>query len=1398
MPKDTGSSGNKTRKRGSSSASGIEQQLQTIISRLNALEDNSRNIGAGTACSDMPPRALPAPAQPERSCTPPLPDVPSELGEPCAGLLTAPPSETTVGAAMSEFTDKLVTAITAINPVRSNQIYISNFDPSLNDFNVWCNEVDNLRNINRWDDRECLARVGNCLKGSARLWLDEWTTNDRTWTNFKRDFQSLCPRRVDSASILFNVMKTSSDNYPTYAEYARRSLLRLRIVNGLSEELISAIIIRGICDPLIRAAATNANLLPGDLVGFLSIYIKPDRTEQARARPRVVPGRSNDLYVNSRKREYPSGPRSKCFTCRNFGHKQYDCPKRLKLTDGIDKSQNSVSRPTTSTSSQSKPSPCTFCKKNGHRVEDCFAKQRSEFRGKANVNFCRETVDEYRQNDIAAAVIQGVPVDILIDSGSQVSLIADSVAKHFTCTHKSLFCTLRGIGNQEVKSNFLTTLTVEFPEISLEVDFHVVPDRYLSTPVILGTDVLNRDGVVYTRTRGVQRLTQSKSILVVESGVQEQVNTPVDGLDKERLLSIIKEFADYLVTGTATTTVTTGSMHIRLQNPTPVVYRPYKMSYQEKIRVREIIKDLLDKGIIRESESEFSSPILLVKKKDGSDRMCVDFRALNANTVKDRYPLPLIDDHIDRLGKAKFFTSLDMATGFHQIPMDSDSVHCTGFVTPEGHYEYLKMPYGLANAPVVYQRIISDTLRPFIESGRALVYVDDVLIPSQTKSEGLQTLREVLQTLSTAGFSINLKKCCFLATEVEYLGRIISNGQVRPSAHKIDALVKARIPTNVKEVRQFLGLAGYFRKYIPGYSLKTACIAGLLRKGVQFRWTEEHEQVRKDIIETLTNEPALAIYDPSLPTEVHTDASSRGFGAVLLQTNAHGQKRPVAYFSKVTQGAEPRYHSYELETLAVVKALQHFRHYLIGNKFKVITDCNALKLTQRKKDLLPRVARWWMYLQDYDFEVIYRKGTALSHADYLSRNAINMCQIPRPHNWAQIAQAADEETNSLLQKHDDGELDGQRYVKRNDVLYYKIDVAGEQPRLLCYVPKGHRLSLLRVFHDEHQHIGFEKTVDLILRYFWFPGLRQFVRKYIQHCIVCLAHKKVPRQPFQPIESWEKPSTPFDTVHTDVLGPLPDSNGHKFVVLLIDAFTKYCLLYPIFRQDANELKRVFENAISLFGTPRLIVADRGRMYESSLFTNWIKELGSEIHFITPEMHQSNGQVERYCRTVMNMIRVETNYRQESWSGILWKIQLNLNITKQKSTQFSPLNLLIGSDGATPVIRSVVRDIAIEGTSPNRESLRELARQRASQLLDENRTRQDARVNERRKAPRSFQLDDIVFVRKSSQSTGKLDSGMRGPYTVTKALPHGRYELKLVAGSYGKTTQAAAEYIMLWRG
>ncbi|CAG9123135.1 unnamed protein product [Plutella xylostella] len=1188
----------------------------------------------------------------------------------------------------------LADLLSTISGSKPQHYYVSNFDPKIHDVDAWCEEVDRAQIANKWSDKECLARVAGCLKGDANQWLNEWVTSDRSWSSFKTEFKPLCPRKLDYANILFDTMCANSDKFSSYAEYARRTLLRLRIVKGLSEELMIQIVIRGICNPQVRAAAANADLTCESIVSFLSIYVRPGpNTKRDSDNTRID---SNSRY--SAKKRHLGKSVLTCFNCSQPGHKSLHCPKKSKMPDNN-------ATPSTSTSG-SGPVRCTFCLKPGHREDKCFAKERSESRNVKKVNLCREYEGEQKSNDITTAIVQGIPVDVLIDSGAlNVSLISEDTLRYLSCSKRPTMCVIKGISEKPITVNSLVTLVIEFKEISIEVDLLVVPSSCMTAPIIIGTDVLNREGVVYIRTKERQYLTRSSGVANVASvstDTQQQINTPLKDYERDLLLAVINDFSAFLITGTATSTVKTGEMHINLTDDTPIAYHPYRLSYDEKLRVREIIRDLLDKGIIRESQSPYSSPILLVKKKDGADRMCVDFRALNKITVKDRYPLPLIDDHIDRLGSCKFFTSLDMATGFHQIIIAEGSVHKTGFVTPEGHYEYLKMPYGLTNSPTVYQRIINNTLRRFIDSGDILVYIDDVLLLSMTVQDGIALLREVLQVLTDAGFSINLRKCTFLTTEIEYLGRVISQGQVKPSPRKVEALVNSPVPCNVKQVRQLLGLAGYFRRYIQDYAAKTACIAHLTKSGVKFEWGSEQEQARQYLISCLTNQPILSIFDHKLPTELHTDASSIGYGAVLMQTQPDGKKTVVEYFSKTTQGAKSRYHSYELETLAVVKALQHFRHYLVGIEFKIVTDCNALKSTENKKDLLPRVARWWIYLQDFTFNIEYRKGTSMTHADYLSRNppAVQVHSIEKPRNWAQMAQAGDEEVQDLVQKLNEGSLDARRYVKQNDILYYRYTPTGEEPRLLCYVPKGHRLSLLRLFHDEHTHIGIDKTVDLILKHFWFPGLNSFVRKYISHCLICISRKRVPRAPHQPITSFEKPNVPFETLHVDVLGPLPESEGFKFVLVLVDSFSKYCLLYALYKQDVSELKRVMTNAVSLFGSPKLLVADRGRMFESCEFTKWTNDLGCEVHLITPEMHQANGQAERYIRTVLNMIRIESRNNKSSWSQNLWRLQLVINITKQKTTQRSPLNLLIGTDATTPVIRALIRDVAVEGSQPNR--------------------------------------------------------------------------------------------------
>lgn len=252
------------------------------------------------------------------------------------------------------------------------------------------------------------------------------------------------------------------------------------------------------------------------------------------------------------------------------------------------------------------------------------------------------------------------------------------------------------------------------------------------------------------------------------------------------------------------------------------------------------------------------------------------------------------------------------------------------------------------------------------------------------------------------------------------------------------------------------------------------------------------------------------------------------------------------------------------------------------------------------------------------------------------------------------------------------------------------------------------------------------------------------------------------------------------------------------MLVVDAFSKYCLLTPIYSQDLEALKQVCQKVISLFGTPRLIISDRGRMFESANFKSWTQSLGISLHHITPEMHRSNGQVERYVRTVLNMLRIEVSYKKTEWADELWHLQLILNLTQQKTTQTSALNLVVGHENATPAIRVLVRDVAISPTAESRESRREVARQRTAERLARNQVSMDTQVNRDRGPPRVFQEGDLVFVIKYAQSTGKLDHGMRGPYRVVRVLPHGRYALRLVAGSYGKTTYAAAQYMVPWGG
>jgi hypothetical protein len=416
------------------------------------------------------------------------------------------------------------------------------------------------------------------------------------------------------------------------------------------------------------------------------------------------------------------------------------------------------------------------------------------------------------------------------------------------------------------------------------------------------------------------------------------------------------------------------TMKIRLNSDHLVYVPPRRLSYSDKEIAKQSVNELLEKGIARPSHSEYAAPIVLVKKKNGDHRMCIDYRALNKITLKDNFPLPLIDDCIEFLGNKKCFSIIDLKNGFHQVKMDPESIKYTAFVTPFGQYEYCQMPFGLKNGPAVFQRWVSTIFRDFIDQGEIIVYIDDILIATETIDAHLKILERLFTRITQYGLEVKLPKCHFIQSQIDYLGYVADAKGIRPNDSHIKCIANYPQPTNVKTLQSCIGLFQYFRRFVPGFSRIAYPLTELLKKNTNFEFNVECIYAFEKLKGLLTSAPILAIYDPKRITEMHTDASSRGFGIIILQRQADEKMHPIAYYSKKASETEQKYHSFELETLAIIYGIRRFSTLLKGIPFKIITDCSALQMTLSKKNINPRIARWALELEEFDYTVVHRKG----------------------------------------------------------------------------------------------------------------------------------------------------------------------------------------------------------------------------------------------------------------------------------------------------------------------------------------------------------------------------------------------------------------------------------------
>lgn len=739
-------------------------------------------------------------------------------------------------------------------------------------------------------------------------------------------------------------------------------------------------------------------------------------------------------------------------------------------------------------------------------------------------------------------------ISALVDTGCDVNLVRIDAVKCMKIAFEmdTLF-KLKGAGGKSIQTLGHFTSTVLIDDDEFRTKFYVVNADDIPMLAIIGKELIAEAEVIIKNNH-----------ISIKKCVKEEpnflMNITIDQ-SKEQFCDVPTAVRDMKKNYEPSKTVQSDiELKLQMSDEKPVWHRPRRLSPGEKEVVENQIKEWLRDGVVEACASEFSSPVVVVRKKDGSPRVCIDYSDLNKQIIKDRHPTPLIEGQLDALQSAKVFSIMDLKNGFMHVPVNKESRKYLSFVTHSGQYTFLRTPFGCCNSPRVFARYINFVFRDLISKKIVVVYVDDIMVLAKDNDEAIERLKMVFDCAAKAGLEIKLSKCRFLQRTVEFLGHVIENGHIKPSPLKTAAVQSFPEPKTMKNVQSFLGLTGYFRKFIEGYATIARPLSDLLRNDAKFCFKADQRIAFEQLKRCLMASPVLKIYDSSAETELHTDASKLGFGAVLMQRdNDDQQMHPVHYMSLKTSPTEEGYDIYTLEVLAIMKALEKFRVYLLGIPFKIVTDCEAFTKTLAKASVNRKVARWVHDLQEFDYTREHRSATRMKHVDSLSRNAI-MIISAEENLVARIksVQGGDDELRHVFEILKTQSY--QDYMLRNGVLY-KYDNGLE----LLVVPKAMENDVIKSVH-ENGHFGSKKMEEQIkLRYF-VPMLKEKLTKFIRSCVKCILTESKHGKAEGFLHPIEKEDTTLQTYHVDHLGTMVATcKCYKYIFIVVDVFTKFTWL-----------------------------------------------------------------------------------------------------------------------------------------------------------------------------------------------------------------------------------------------